>query len=348
MNIRISNQAVGEGQPCFIIAEAGVNHNGDVNLARKLIDVAKEAGADAVKFQTFKAEEVVTKSAPKAPYQKKSTGVSESQFEMLKKLELSPKHFEDLFDYARKQEMMFLSSAFDKGSIDLLAEMGVPAFKVASGEITNFSLLKHIAGKQKPIILSTGMAVLGEIEEALKVIREEDVDEIILLHCVSAYPAKTEDMNLKAMATLRYAFGLPVGLSDHTVGITIPIAAVALGACVIEKHFTLDKKLPGPDHRASLAPKELKQMVAAIRDVERAMGNGIKWLTAEEGKNKKAVRRSLVARADIPKGAVITGEMLAIKRPGTGLEPKFLNLVVGRKAKGNIKSGEVINLSKVL
>jgi len=346
--IKMSSYFIGEGEPCFIIAEVGVNHNGDVNLAKKLIEVAREAGAEAVKFQTFKAEEVVTQSAKKAGYQKETTSSEESQLEMIKKLELSGRDFEELSTYAREKGVIFLSSPFDKGSVDLLDRLGVPAFKVGSGEITNFPLLKHIAGKKKPIILSTGMSTLGEIEEALKIIQEEGVEEIILLHCVSCYPAKIEDMNLRAMETLRYAFKLPVGLSDHSIGITMPIAAAALGACVIEKHFTLDKNLPGPDHRASLEPEELKQMVKAIRDVERALGDGVKRPSAEEEENKKVARRSIVAKVNIPEGAVITEEMLDVKRPGIGIEPKYVDIIVGKKAKKNIEPGELITFAKVL
>jgi len=348
MKVKIPGRLVGEGQPCFIIAEAGVNHNGDIKLAKKLIDIAREAGADAIKFQTFKADTLVTKSAAKARYQKETTGAAESQLEMIKKLELTEKDFYELYDYARKKGIIFLSSPFDKRSVDLLDKLGVPAFKIPSGEITNFPLLKHIARKKKPIILSTGMSTLGEIEEALEALGEEGVEEIILLHCVSCYPAKVEDMNLKVMNTLRYAFGLPVGLSDHTVGITIPIAAVALGACVIEKHFTLDKSLPGPDHRASLEPDELKQMIKAIRDVEKAMGSGIKIPTAAEEENKKLARRSLVAKVDIAKGAVITEEMLDLKRPGGGIEPKYMNMIIGRKTSGSIKHDELITFTKLM
>jgi len=346
--MKIGNCTVGMGGRCFIIAEAGVNHNGDIGLARKLIDVAREAGADAIKFQTFKADTLVTKSAAKARYQKETTGAAESQFEMIKGLELTAKDFGELSDYARKKEIIFLSSPFDKSSVDLLDGLGVPAFKIPSGEITNFPLLKHIARKKKPIILSTGMSTLGDIEEALEALREGGVEEIILLHCVSCYPAKVEDMNLKAMETLRCAFGLPIGLSDHTLGITIPIVAVALGACVIEKHFTLDKSLPGPDHRASLEPDELKQMVQAIRDIGKAMGSGIKIPTAEEAKNKKVVRRSLVAKVDIPKGAIITEEMLDVKRPGGGIEPRYMNMIIGRKTRGNIRRDELITFTKLM
>jgi len=336
MRIKIGNRTIGEGKPCFIIAEAGVNHNGDINLAKKLIDLAKDAGADAVKFQTFAAEEVVIKGTEKANYQKVTTGTEESQLEMLKKLELTQMDFEQLFTYARGKGVVLLSSAFDNRSVDLLDNLGVPAIKVASGEITNSPLLKHIARKKRPIILSTGMATLDEVEEALEVIRKEGAREIVLLHCVSCYPAKIEDVNLKAMETLRTTFKLPVGLSDHTPGITAPIAAVALGACIIEKHFTLDKSLPGPDHRASLEPGELKQMVTAIREVEKAMGNGVKRPTEEEEENKKVARRSIVARVDIPLGAIITEEMLDVKRPGGGLEPKYMDIILSRKTKVNI------------
>jgi N,N'-diacetyllegionaminate synthase len=345
--IKIGNHFIGNVERPFIIAEAGINHNGNISMAKKLIDVAKEAGTNAVKFQTFKAEEVVSKSAEKAEYQKETTNANESQFEMIKKLELEERDFKELFDYAHKQGIVFLSSPFDKESVDLLDELGVPAFKVGSGEITNFPLLKYIARKKKPIILSTGMSILGEIEEALEVIREGGTEEIILLHCVSSYPAKVEDMNLKAMETLRYAFKLPVGLSDHSLGIIIPIAAVTLGACVIEKHFTLDKRLPGPDHQASLEPDELQKMVKAIREVEKAVGNGIKSPTEEEEKIKSVVRRSIVARVEISEGTLITEEMLDIKRPGTGVEPKYLNKVIGAVAKCRIEQDEPLTMNKL-
>jgi len=341
-HLEIANRSIGNNESCFIIAEAGVNHNGDINLAKQLIDVAKEAGADAVKFQTFKAEELVTQNTEKAEYQKKATDAEESQLKMIKKLELSQSDFKELFVYAMKKDIMFLSSPFDKGSADLLDDLGVPAFKIPSGEITDFPLLKHIASKKKPIILSTGMSTLGEIEEALEVLRKEGAGEIILLHCVSCYPAKIEAMNLRAMETLRSAFKLPVGLSDHSTSIDIPIAAVALGACTIEKHFTLDKNLPGPDHRASLEPGELKQMVKGIRDIEKAMGNGIKKPTWEETENRKAARRSIVAKVDISKGAIITEEMLAVKRPGGGIEPKYMETIAGRFSIRSIKKDELI------
>ena len=346
MKLKIGDKLIGEEEPCFIIAEAGVNHNGSVELAKKLIDAAKDAGADAVKFQTFKAESVVVKDAQKAEYQKETTGEG-SQYEMIKKLELTEEDFRELADYAEKKDIMFLSSPFDKESVDLLHELDVPAFKVGSGEITNLPLLRYIAKKGKPIILSTGMSTLGEIEEALDVIRSEGVEDIILLHCVSNYPARIEDVNLRAMGTLKQAFKLPVGFSDHTLGITAPIAAVALGACVIEKHFTLDRNLPGPDHKASLEPDELKEMVKDIREVEKALGNGIKKPTKEEEKIKKVARRSIVAKVDISKGAIITEDMLDVKRPGTGIEPKYLKFIIGRKTKEDIKKDDVIRFEMI-
>ena len=349
--IKIGNKWIGKGESCFIIAEAGVNHNGNVNLAREMIDVAKDAGTDAVKFQSFKAENVVTQNAEKAEYQKETIGIEEkeeeSQYTMIKKLELAEEDFKELAEYAKKKDLLFLSSPFDKESVDLLDEINVPAFKVASGELTNFLLLQHIAKKGKPIILSTGMATLGEIEDTLKIIRNEGVGDIILLHCVSNYPAKIEDVNLKAMETLKYAFKLPTGFSDHTLGITVSIAAVALDACVIEKHFTLERNLPGPDHKASLEPDKLKKMVKAIRDVEKALGSGIKKPTKDEEETKKIVRRSIIAKANIPKGTIIAGDMLDVKRPGIGIEPKYLNLVIGRKAKEDIKKDYIMTWNKI-
>ena len=345
--MEIKDHKIGENHSCFIIAEAGVNHNGSVELAKKLIDVAKDAGADAVKFQTFKAENIVVKNAEKAEYQKETTGIGESQYDMIKKLELTEYDFKELADYAKKKGILFLSSPFDKESVDLLDEINVPAFKVASGEITNFPLLNYIAKKEKPIILSTGMSTLGEVEEALNVIRSEGVEDVILLHCISNYPARIEDVNLRAMETLKQAFKLPVGFSDHTLGITALIAAVALGACVIERHFTLDRNLPGPDHKASLEPNELKEMIKAIRDVEMALGDGIKKPTKEEEEIKKVARRSIVAKVDIPEGAIITEDMLDVKRPGIGIEPKYKERIIGKRAKVNIEKDELITWNRL-
>lgn len=346
--VKIGNRIVGDGEPIFIVAEAGVNHNGDVGLGKKLIDVAKDAEADAVKFQAFKAENVVSKYAEKARYQKEATGPNKSQYDMIRRLELKDEEFRELYNYAKKNDIIFLSSAFDKESVDLLDNLGVLAFKVASGEITNFPLLRYIAEKKEPIILSTGMSTIGEIEEALKVIREKGVEDIVLLHCVTSYPAKIEDINLRVIETLRHRFKLPVGFSDHTLGITTPIAAAALGAVLVEKHFTLDKTLPGPDHRASLEPDELKDMTRAIRDVEKALGDGIKKSTKDEERIKKLVRRSIVAKMEIPKGTVITEDMLDLKRPGVGIEPKYLNEIIGKKAKKNLKPDELITFDKLV
>lgn len=347
IEVRIADHLVGEGRPCFIIAEAGVNHNGDMGLAKKLIDAAKEAAVDAVKFQTFRAEDVASRQAEKAPYQKETTGSGESQFEMIRKLELSESDFEELSDYARGRGIVFLSSPFDRRSVDLLDRLGVPAFKIASGEITNTPLLRHVARKGKPVILSTGMSTLAEIDEALQVIGREGAKDIVLLHCVSSYPAKAEEANLRAMETLRSAFGLPVGFSDHTLGSTVAIAAVALGAVMLEKHFTLDRGLPGPDHRASLEPKELKLLVKAIREVERAMGDGVKRPTQEEERVKRVARRSIVARCDIPRGTTITEEMLEVKRPGTGIEPRYMDRVVGCIASSLIRRDEILTMDKL-
>ncbi len=346
--VKIGDRMVGAGEPCFIIAEAGVNHNGQFALAIKLVDAAVKARADAVKFQTFRSEDIITTGAAKASYQQKSTGTSESQLEMIKKLELGKVDFKKLYNYARKKGIMFLSTPFDKGSVDFLDKLGVPAFKIASGEITNFPLLEHIARKKKPVIMSTGMSTLKEIRDALEVLKKGGTWNIVLLHCVSSYPARIEDMNLKAIETLRHALKLPVGLSDHSNGITISIAATALGACIIEKHFTLDRNLPGPDHQASLEPVELAAMVQAVRDTAKAIGNGRRRLTAAERDIKTTARRSIVASQDIPSGTIITEDMLAIKRPGTGIEPKRLYSVIGKTAKNYIRRDELISVKKLL
>lgn len=332
----------------FIIAEAGVNHNGSVKIAKKLIDVAVNAGVDAVKFQIFKAESLASAYAPKVDYQKKRTEDSKTQLEMLKKLELKGCEFREIAAYAKKRKILFLSSPFDKESVDVLCNIGVKAFKIASGEITNLPLLKYIAGKGKPIILSTGMSNLKEIKEALKAIRKEGVKDIVLLHCVTGYPANVEDVNLRAMDTMKSFFKLPLGFSDHTAGFAVSIAAVALGASVIEKHFTLDKKLPGPDHKASLGPDELKEMVKAIRNAERALGDGIKKPAEEEESIKRVVRKSIVAKIDIPRGLKITDTMLDIKRPGTGIEPRFFNKVIGKRAKRDIRKDTLIKFRDLI
>jgi len=324
----------------FIIAEAGVNHNGRLDLAYQLIDAAENAGADAVKFQTFKAESVVSRVADKAEYQKKATSSDESQLEMIKKLELSFEDFVKLKKYCDKKGIMFLSTPFDHQSIDFLYNL-IDIYKIPSGEIINYPYLKHIAAKNKPIIMSTGMANLGEVEEAISIISAVNSEaKISLLHCTTNYPTPYEEVNLKAMQTLATAFKLPVGYSDHTLGIEVPVAAVAMGAKIIEKHFTLDKNLPGPDHKTSLEPDELKEMVKAIRNIEKAFGDGIKMPNKSEIEIMKVARRSLIATRDIRAGKIIKESDITIKRSGAGILPKFKEIVIGMKLINIIRQDE--------
>ncbi len=318
----------------FIIAEAGVNHNGSLDLAYKLIDAAKEAGADAVKFQSFKAASLVSKKAEKAEYQKRTTDSNESQYEMIKRLELSFEDHIKLIEYCKSKNIIFLSSPFDLDSIDLLNNLGLDTFKIPSGEIINLPYLKKIGTLNKNAILSTGMADLGEIEDALDILIESGTkkENITVLHCNTEYPAPFEDVNLKAMLTIKNAFDVKVGYSDHTLGIEVPIAAVALGAGVIEKHFTLDKNMEGPDHKASLEPQELKLMVEAIRNIEEALGNGIKKPPKSEIININIVRKSIVAKKTIRKGEILTEENLTVKRPGNGISPMRWDEIIGTSA----------------
>jgi N,N'-diacetyllegionaminate synthase len=328
----------------FIIAEAGVNHKGSLDLAKKLIDVAAQAGADAVKFQTFKADKVISVFAPKAEYQKQPSSAHETQLEMVKKLELGETAHKELISYCRSQNIIFLSSPFDLESIDLLQKLGLEIFKIPSGEITNLPYLRKIGGLEKRVILSTGMANLGEIEDALDVLiaAGTNIDKITILHCNTEYPTPMLDVNLRAMLTIARAFSVRVGYSDHTLGIEVPIAAVAMGASVIEKHFTLDKHMEGPDHRASLEPDELKAMVKAIRDIEKVLGNGIKKPSPSELKNKPIARKSIVAAKNIHKGELFTEDNLAVKRPGTGISPMRWDEVVGRRAVRDFQIDEEI------
>ena len=326
----------------FIIAEAGVNHNGSLDLALRLVDAAKASGADAVKFQTFRADLLVTQSAHKAPYQERTTGTSESQFEMLRRLELDAAAHRRLIDHCHEVGIQFLSSPFDTQSADLLASMNVPLYKVPSGEITNLPFLQHLARKGRPLFLSTGMSTLGEVEEAVHVLQSAGAPQVTLLHCVTEYPAPYAEVNLRAMQTLKVAFGLPVGYSDHTPGIFMAIAAVALGAEVIEKHFTLDRSLPGPDHAASLEPAELRQMVAAIRQVELALGSGIKAPAPCELPNLSVARKSVVAARSLPVGHQLAASDLDIKRPGNGLAPKLLPALIGRTLGKAVVQDELI------
>ena len=335
---------MGPGQPCFIIAEAGVNHNGDLDMAKRLVDLAAEAGADAVKFQTFTAEEVVAQNAPKADYQVRTTGADENQFDILKSLELPFGAFGQLKDYCHERNILFLSSPFGLDSIDLLAGLGVAAFKVPSGEITNLPYLTHAASHGKPLIVSTGMAYLSEVETAVRTIEAANNTQFVVLQCVSNYPADPADVNLRAMQAMATAFNVPVGYSDHTLGIQVPLAAVALGACVIEKHFTMDRNLPGPDHPASLEPAELAELVTGIRIVEAALGNGRKEPVPSEANTAAVARKSLVAARHIPAGATLTEELIAIKRPGTGLPPAMRQDILGRTVRVDIPADSLFTL----
>ncbi len=337
--IDVEGRKIGPGCPCFIIAEAGVNHNGDIELAKRLVDVAGDAGVDAIKFQTFRADQIVSRIAPKAEYQLETTDTTESQLEMLQRLELSHGAHRKLYAHCRERGVLFMSTPFDEQSANLLYELGVPVFKIGSGEITDWPLLEYIACKGRPIILSTGMSYLSEVDEAVRVIRGTGNERLALLHCVSSYPADPADANLRVMQTMAAALSLPVGYSDHTPGIEVALAAVALGACIIEKHFTLDRSLPGPDHRASLEPDELVALVKSIRTVEVALGHGRKEPSRGEANTLEAARKSLVAAKDIAVGTVLTEEMIAIKRPGTGLSPSLRSCFIGRTVRKDIKSG---------
>ncbi|WP_270670120.1 N-acetylneuraminate synthase [Paraclostridium bifermentans] len=328
----------------FIIAEAGVNHNGDIEIAKKLIDVASESGVDAVKFQTFKTEKLVSKNAPKAEYQRETTKKAESQFDMIKKLELDQNTHKILIEYCRKKNIMFLSTPFDLDSMKELNELGVEIFKIPSGEINNLPYLRQAAKLGKPLILSTGMSNLAEIEEALSVLYENGCKDITVLHCNTEYPTPIEDVNLNAMITIRDAFKVKVGYSDHTLGIEIPIAATSMGAQVIEKHFTLDKNMDGPDHKASLEPNELKDMVKSIRNIELALGNGIKKPSKSEYKNKAIARKSIVALTKIKQGDVFTENNITVKRPGNGISPMLWDKIIGTVSNKNYDEDELINI----
>lgn len=332
----------------IIIAEAGVNHNGDIRIAKQLVDAAAMAGADYVKFQTFRTEELVSKDARKADYQQRNMSSTEdtSQYSMLKKLELSREHHCELVTYCNRKRIKFLSTPFDLSSIDFLASLHLGLWKIPSGEITNYPYLKRIALWHEPVIFSTGMCEMTEIEEAMKVLLRNGLtkEQLTVLHCNTEYPTPMRDVHLHTMKTIADQLGVKVGYSDHTLGIEIPIAAVALGACVIEKHFTLDREMDGPDHKASLEPKELAQMVSAIRNVEKALGGTEKKISASEEKNRCIVRKSIVAACDIKKGDVFTEENLTVKRPGDGISPMQWEHVLGKKAKQDFATDDLIVL----
>ncbi|EQA53835.1 N-acetylneuraminate synthase [Leptospira kmetyi] len=330
----------------LIIAEAGVNHNGDMDLALKLIDAASEAGADIVKFQTFEAERLATRSAKKADYQTATTGSEESQFEMLKKLELSKKDHEILIRRCKEKKIEFLSTAFDPQSLIFLEGLNLSRYKIPSGEITNLPYVRKIGTLGKPVILSSGMSTLGEIESAISVLEKAGTkrENITVLHCNTEYPTPFSDVNLLAMRSIAESFKVQVGYSDHTAGIEVSIAAVALGASVIEKHFTLDRSLPGPDHKASLEPEELKTMIRSIRNIEQSLGDGIKRPSQSEAKNISIARKSLVAANPIRSGEIFSYENLTAKRPGNGISPMRLDEIVGLKAKRDFSEDELIDL----
>lgn len=329
--------------PVFIIAEAGVNHNGSLGLAFRLIDAAARAGVDAVKFQSYNTDKLVTKTAPKAEYQKKNED-SNSQYEMLKQLELSEEAHIQLKDYAEEKNLEFMSTPFDHESIELLTRIGVKRFKVGSGDLTNVPYLRHLAATKIPIILSTGMANMAEVQEAVRVILDTGFakENLSVLHATTEYPAPYNEVNLMAMKTMEKKLKLSIGYSDHTPGIEIPIAAVALGAEIIEKHFTLDRSLPGPDHKASLEPDELKQMVISIRKVEQSIGSGTKIASESEEKNRPIARKSLVAATVIKKGARFTEENLCVKRPGSGISPLKWDEWLGQRADQDYEIDDLI------
>jgi N-acetylneuraminate synthase len=344
--IKIANKLVGEDEPTFIIAEAGSNHDGKFEQAKKLIDIAADAGVDAVKFQTFLADKIIAKTGLKTEYMEK-VGMKGTVYDIFKKIELPREWLPELARYADREGLIFLSSTFDKEGVDLLDEIGVPAFKIASGELTNLPLLKYTAEKGKPLIISTGASALDEIKEAITVIRSAGNEDVILLHCVSSYPAAIEDVNIKSMITMRQTFQLLTGYSDHTLGIVAPLVAVAMGAVMIEKHFTLNRSLPGPDHSYALEPQELEAMVETIRTVEKLLGSPIKQPAEAELENRRLGGRSIFAKRDIPAGTSITEEMLTLLRPAIGLQPKYLEAIIGRKARTNIKQYEPITWDKI-
>ncbi len=341
-HIQIKDHTVGIGYPCFIIAEAGVNHNGSLELALKLVDGAVEAGADAVKFQTFITEKIIAPAAPKAEYQMRIKGTIESQFEMAKRLELNQHEFQAIAELCQAKGIVFLSTPFEEDSADFLETVGISAFKIASGELTNLPFLAHVARKGKPMIVSTGMADLDEVDLAVRTIRSHGNPDLILLHCTSNYPTDPKDVNLRAIHTLAGTFDVPVGYSDHTDGIEIAIGAVALGACVIEKHFTLDRRLPGPDQQVSLEVGELKKMVYSIRRIEEAFGTGVKEPAMSEIVIAAVARKSLHLKNDLSEGHSLRIEDLIAIRPGTGISPACIDQVLGRKLKMAIKGGTLL------
>jgi len=344
--ITIAGRKIGTGHPCFIIAEAGVNHNGDMKLAHQLIDAAVAAGADAIKFQSFVAEELVTQNTPKANYQVETTGDDGGQMAMLKALELTPAQQAEIKQHCDDSGIIYLCTPYENISADMLDDLGVAAYKVASTDTTNIPFLRYLADKGRPVILSTGMSDEEEVEDAMAGLSAVK-GKTAILHCTSEYPAPPEESNLRAIRNLCEKFDCPVGYSDHSAGIGVSPYAVAAGASIIEKHFSLDKDMPGPDHRASINPRELTELVKTVREIEIILGDGTKTPKASELKNKDKMQKSLVARRDIAAGQVITEEDLAIKRPGTGLAPKLFDEVIGRKALSAVSSDSVLTESDI-
>jgi len=345
--VKIGKTLVGKKHPVFVIAEAGVNHNGELKTAYKMVDAAIKFGANAIKFQTFKAENLAKKDAPKAAYQKELTEKNETQYEMLKKLELSKDDTKKIFEYCKDKNIEYFSTPYGIESAKILKELKTSAFKIGSGDVDNYPLLKAMAKFGIPIILSSGMSSLGEVEDSIRWIREGGCEDIILLHCVTSYPAKFEDVHLRVLRTFQQAFDVPIGFSDHTPGIAIPIAAVALGAKCIEKHFTLDKNMPGPDHKASLEPHEMKAMIEGIRNVEASLGSPVKRLLPNEEPIKAVARKSITAVVKIKKGSIITEDMLTVKRPGSGISPKYWEIIIGQQARVDIEEDQIINWDMV-
>lgn len=346
--VEIAGRPVGPGAPCFVIAEAGVNHNGDADTALRLVEAAADAGADAVKFQSFVAADLVTAAAPKAAYQERTTGAVGGQLEMLEALELTVDDHRRLKAACAARGVVYLCTPYEEASADMLERLDVAAYKIASTDTTNLPFLRHVAARRRPVILSTGMASLGEAEAAVETLRAHGADgRIVVLHCTSEYPAPFASLNLRAMDTMARAFGCPVGFSDHTPGVGAAPWAVALGACMVEKHFTLDRNLPGPDHRASMEPAELAELVATLRRVEAALGDGVKRPAPVERENRERMRKSLVARRPIAAGAVICAADLTAKRPGTGLDPAWSDRVAGRRAARDIPVDGIVTLACV-
>lgn len=343
----IGRRRVGPGAPVFIIAEAGVNHNGRLDLALRLVDAAAEAGADAVKFQAFRADRLASRRAPKAAYQEAAGGKGEGQAEMLRRLELSAEDFAAIRMRCEERGIAFLATPFDDESLELLQRMAVPAFKIGSGDLTNLPFIRAVARCGRPVLLSTGMSTLGEVAAAVAAFRDAGGEDLLLFHCTSAYPAPYEHVNLRAMVTLRESFGVPVGYSDHTPGTAVALASVAMGACAVEKHLTLDRALPGPDHRASLEPGEFRDLVRGIRAVEAALGDGVKRPAPCEAEVRMVARKSVVAVRRIPAGSLIGADAVAIKRPGDGIPPAALAAVIGRRAAVDIEADEVLTWDKL-